>query len=96
MPAGVEVVAELTIDQRLAWLGDGAWEWRFPTVVAPRYLRRGARDRCRARMVDVTEAPVFPRAIVTVLLRDALAQGRTCTLTVSPVFGRSRVGLWDD
>src|SRR5262249_6109982 len=43
IPAGAEVVAELVIDQRLAWLDEGTWEWRFPTVVAPRYL--GAEGR---------------------------------------------------
>src|SRR5690348_12930568 len=38
IPPATEVVATLTIDQRLRWLDDGAWEWRFPTAVAPRYL----------------------------------------------------------
>ncbi len=38
IPPGAEIIAELTVDQRLRWLEEGAWEWRFPTVVAPRYL----------------------------------------------------------
>lgn len=78
VPSGVEVVAELTIDQRLAWLGDGAWEWRFPTVVAPRYLGGDGRVTDADRvMVDVTAGPVSLRATVTLLVRDALAEGRT-------------------
>ena len=47
IPPGAEVLAELTIDQRLRWLDAGAWEWRFPTVVAPRYL--GAEGGYRTR-----------------------------------------------
>ena len=47
IPPGAEVVAELGIDQRLRWLPEGAWEWRFPTAVAPRYL--GAPGACRTR-----------------------------------------------
>ena len=38
IPPGEEVTVEVSIDQRLRWLDEGAWEWRFPTVVAPRYL----------------------------------------------------------
>src|SRR5262249_56128628 len=36
IPPGVEVVAELVIDQPLRWLEEGSWEWRFPTTLAPR------------------------------------------------------------
>jgi Ca-activated chloride channel homolog len=43
IPPGAEVVARLTIDQKLRWLPEGAWEWRFPTAAAPRYL--GAEGR---------------------------------------------------
>jgi len=77
VPPGGEVVAELTIDQRLAWLDEGAWEWRFPTVVAPRYL--GADGRvidAEQVMVDVAETPVASRATVTLLVRDALLDDR--------------------
>ncbi len=48
IPPGATVVVTLEIDQPLRWLtdaglGHGGWEYRFPTVVAPRYL--GARGR---------------------------------------------------
>src|SRR5262245_54497017 len=77
VPPGGEVLAELTIDQRLAWLDEGAWEWRFPTVVAPRYLGAEERVADAARiMVDVTEASVAAQATVTVLVRDALPDER--------------------
>lgn len=43
VPPHTEVEVRLTIDHRLAWLNEGMWEWRFPTVVSPRYL--GAEGR---------------------------------------------------
>ena len=38
IPASTDVTVELTIDHPVAWLAGSGWEWRFPTVVAPRYL----------------------------------------------------------
>jgi Ca-activated chloride channel homolog len=40
IPAGERVIARITIDQRLAWLPEGEWELRFPTVIGPRYIGR--------------------------------------------------------
>jgi Ca-activated chloride channel family protein len=72
LPPGAEVVAELEIDQRLGWLDDGAWEWRFPTVVAPRYLGAAGRVPDGERVaVDVTEAPLAAAMRLTLLIRDA-------------------------
>jgi Ca-activated chloride channel family protein len=46
VPPGATVEAELAVDQRLDWRpAEGGWEWRFPTVVAPRY--QGAPGRVR-------------------------------------------------
>jgi len=36
IPPRATVHAELAVDQKLGWLDEGAWEWRFPTVVMPR------------------------------------------------------------
>src|SRR5262245_28435897 len=38
IPPGAELVAELRLDQKLVWLEEGAWEWRFPTTATPRYV----------------------------------------------------------
>src|SRR4029077_11686789 len=58
IPAGAEVAAELVVDQRLRWLEEGAWEWRFPTVVAPRYLGAEGRVSDAGRVsVDVAGGP---------------------------------------
>jgi Ca-activated chloride channel family protein len=76
VPPGAEVVAALTIDQRLAWLGEGAWEWRFPTVVAPRYLGDDGRVPDAERVtVDVAETSVPARASVGLHVRDTLGAG---------------------
>ena len=44
IPPGEELIVEVSVDQRLRWLDEGAWEWRFPTVVAPRYLGEPGRE----------------------------------------------------
>src|SRR5262249_52399818 len=57
IPPGAEVVAELVIDQKLRWLDEGAWEWRFPTVAMPRYMGGAGRVEDIARVsVDVADA----------------------------------------
>ena len=102
VPPSGEVVAELTLEQRLAWLDEGAWEWRFPTVVAPRYLGADGRVPDAERVtVDVTEAPVTPRAKVTLLVRDTLAAGGAPTspshaLAVAPATAGLAVTVGED
>lgn len=76
VPPGAEIVAELTLDQRLLWVPEGAWEWRFPTAVAPRYLGAPGRvaDAARAT-VDVADGAIDARLHVAFATRDALAAG---------------------
>ena len=73
VPPGAEVVAEITIDQKLAFVEEGAWEWRFPTSLAPRYLGAAGRvadlDRVTA---DVTDGALPVRMTFRVNVRDAL------------------------
>ena len=77
IPPGAEVVAELTIDQRLRWLDAGAWEWRFPTVVAPRYLGAEGRVPDAPRVaVDVADAPLPVRVALSLLIRDGVSANR--------------------
>jgi Ca-activated chloride channel family protein len=73
VPPGANVSAELTIDQPLGWLDEGRWEWRFPTVVAPRYLGAGGRVSDGERLtVDVTEKGVAVDTEVTLVIKDKL------------------------
>jgi Ca-activated chloride channel family protein len=76
VPPGAEVVAELAIDQPLGWLDEGAWEWRFPTVVAPRYLGAEGRVSDAERViVDVAEGGLAVDVDVALVIADALAGG---------------------
>ncbi len=81
IPPGATVVVKIEIDQRLVWIpdaigGTGGWEWRFPTVVAPRYL--GAAGTVPdARRVAVATAD-GPRPIAMSLdlsIADGLPEG---------------------
>ncbi len=77
IPPGAVVTAELTIDQKLTWLDEGAWEWRFPTVAMPRYMGEPGRVADQPRvMVDVADAPLPARARLSLVVRDRLADGR--------------------
>ena len=74
VPPGEEVVVEVSIDQRLLWLDEGAWEWRFPTVVAPRYLGEPGRVPDADRVTqDVADGALPARVAIACSIRDALA-----------------------
>lgn len=76
IPPHTEVVSELTLDQKLAYLPDGYWEWRFPTVVAPRYLGAEGRVPDSARVtVDVADAPLPVKLSLQLSVRDRLPEG---------------------
>ena len=76
IPPGASVVAELTIDQKLVWLDEGAWEWRFPTVVMPRYLGSGRVPDAERVSVEVADAPLPARVRLALAIRDRLVEGR--------------------
>lgn len=76
VPPRSEIVCELQLDQRLAWLPDGFWEWRFPTVVAPRYLGAPGRVADAAKVtVDVADQALPVRLSLALSIRDRLAEG---------------------
>jgi Ca-activated chloride channel family protein len=94
VPAGAEVRAELTIDQRLVWFDDGAWEWRFPTVVAPRYLGAEGRVTDAGRVaVDVAEAGIAAGATVALVVRDGVSGGGPTSPSHSITVAPSALGL---
>jgi Ca-activated chloride channel family protein len=107
IPAGAEVLAELVIDQRLRWLEEGAWEWRCPTVVAPRYLGAVGRVPDGERVtVDVADRPFAVAASLTLAIRDSLsdagaaaghaAQSPSHAIRTRVVSGATEVTLADD
>jgi Ca-activated chloride channel homolog len=42
IPARKRVTVKITIEQKLSFLPEGAWEFRFPTVIGPRYFQAGS------------------------------------------------------
>jgi Ca-activated chloride channel homolog len=77
VPPRAEIVAELTIDQKLMWLDEGAWEWRFPTVAMPRYQGAPGRVEDVARVtVDVADAPLPATMTLSLRIGDRILDGR--------------------
>lgn len=78
IPAVTDVIVELTIDHPLAWVPGGAWEWRFPTVIAPRYLgAKGVVPDANAVTVNVVNGATAPTASVSLTIADDLTSTPT-------------------
>lgn len=76
VPAGADVVAELTIDQKLIWKHEGAWEWRFPTAVGPRYVGAPGQVADAAKIaVAIAERGTPARLSLSLAIRDAMPNG---------------------
>jgi len=80
IPASTDVTVDLTIDHPLAWLAGGIWEWRFPTVVAPRYLGAEGKVPDAERItVDVATDGPRPSASLELTIGDDLPAPPTST-----------------
>jgi Ca-activated chloride channel homolog len=89
VPPGAEITAEIAVDQKLRWLAEGSWEWRFPTVVAPRYLGAEGRVADAERVtVDVADGEVGARATLAMRIGDALAEGARPESSSHPIAAR--------
>jgi Ca-activated chloride channel family protein len=78
IPARTSIVARITVDQRLAWLPEGEWEFRFPTVIGPRYIGTSETEAdAREVHVKVADEPLPVRMKLELRVRDALTPGRT-------------------
>jgi Ca-activated chloride channel family protein len=75
VPPRSEVLCEVTLDQKLIWNTEGAWEWRFPTCVAPRYLGSQGRVVDAEKItVDVADGPLAVALSVALEVRDAASK----------------------
>jgi len=73
VPPGAEIVCEILVDQKLAWLAEGAWEWRFPTVLGPRYMGKPGRvEDAAALNVPYDVAGIDTRAHLELTIGDAI------------------------
>jgi Ca-activated chloride channel family protein len=92
VPPGAAVTVEIAIDQRLRWLEEGSWEWRFPLAAAPRYLGEPGRVADAAGVaLEVTAEGLAPRASLEMAILDAIAgstspESPSHPLQVSPGF----------
>ncbi|TMQ25347.1 MAG: VWA domain-containing protein, partial [Deltaproteobacteria bacterium] len=78
LPANEALIAQITVDVRLAWLPEGEWELRFPTVIGPRYASSQA-SAADARAARVTTTPdgVPARIHIAIDILDAVTAGCT-------------------
>jgi Ca-activated chloride channel family protein len=77
LPPRETLIARITIDQRLAWLPEGEWELRFPTVIGPRYIGSAdaAADDVHATHIKVSDQPLSARIQIELAIRDAIVGG---------------------
>jgi Ca-activated chloride channel family protein len=107
IPPSTDVAVTLTIDHALRWIPGGVWEWRFPTVVAPRYLgANGVVSDADLLTIDVVNGATSPTASVALTIADDLAvaptssthalslTGSTVTLAKNAVLDRDIVIRW--
>src|SRR6185295_4031089 len=71
------VVCEVEIDQKLRWLDEGSWEWRFPLAAAPRYLGKPGRVADAAKVAFDVAEQIGARASLTMSVRDVVVTGRS-------------------
>jgi Ca-activated chloride channel family protein len=91
LPPHTDVYAEITVDHPIAWLTDGSWEYRFPTVIAPRYLGAPGRIDDAARVsIPVAEGDLPPRVTLALRVRDALANEGRATSPSHTIRGEAR------
>lgn len=86
IPARQTVTVEITIDQKLTWLSEGEWEFRFPTVVGPRYQGAAGRVQDAPKLsVPVADRKVESTLSVQMRVSDALATHRTAESPSHPI-----------
>jgi Ca-activated chloride channel homolog len=75
VPPHAEVRCEIVLDQRLRWLDEGMWEWRFPLAAAPRYLGEPGRVRDAGMLALAVGERLEARASLVMAVRDGLRAG---------------------
>lgn len=77
VPPGEAITARITVDLRLAWLPEGEWELRFPTVIGPRYCGTAeTAGDVRATHVKATVEDPGVRIQIELAIADLIADGR--------------------
>ena len=93
IPPGQEIVCEVVIDQPLSWLPEGAWEWRFPTVVGPRYMGAAGHVQDADRIATTTSAEkLAARLTLALTIDDLLVEGASPESSSHPLRSIERSG----
>lgn len=75
IPPGETVICEIIVDHPLKWLSEGAWEYRFPTVVGARYMGSSAQTPDAGRLaVDVSREKMEPRLQLELRVTDEITR----------------------
>lgn len=70
LPPGVPIEVEIEVEQLLAWVNHG-WEWRWPTVVGPRFMGAAGQVPDAAKVtVPVADQALPVRCEVVLAIRD--------------------------
>lgn len=74
IPPGETVICRIVIDHPLRWLSEGAWEYRFPTVVGARYMGSAAQTPDAKKIaVDVSEERMAARLSLSLAITDQIS-----------------------
>jgi len=76
IPPRAPLGARIRVDNCLAWLPEGDWELRFPTVIGPRYI--GSADTAadvRATHIKVTDTALRSTVQIAIAVKDAISGG---------------------
>ncbi len=78
LPPKQRLIARITIDQRLAWLPEGEWELRFPTVIGPRFVSPTDATENDAHDVAIAVDPagISARIQIAIGIGDTMIAGR--------------------
>jgi len=77
LPAGEALTAWIAVDLKLAWLPEGEWELRFPTVIGPRYIGTAETAAgARATAIETRVGGVAARVQIALKIGDAIVAGR--------------------
>lgn len=78
VPPFAELVVRITVEQRLVWTASGEWEYRFPTVIGPRYLSGTQAAVVAAKRdvgIGVADGPLPFRIGLDAQIDDVLSEG---------------------
>src|SRR5690606_32583636 len=82
IPPGGEVRIEIIVDHPLSWMSEGSWQWRFPMVVAPRYMGAlGSVVDAKRLEVDVAASDVGAAARLELEIGDTIRAGERVNST---------------